>query len=55
MQSARPSDFVDDGVKPVFRVTEFDPPRNWKWVGAFLWLTVIYDHQFEPLDAGTPN
>jgi hypothetical protein len=39
-------------MKPVFRVTEFNRPRNWKWVGAFLWLTVIYDHQFEALDAG---
>src|SRR5438876_11318248 len=40
-----------NGMKPVFRVTEFNPPRKWKWVGAFLWLTVIYDHRFEPLDA----
>ena len=32
-------------------MTEFNPPGNWKWVGAFLWLTVIYDHVFEPLDA----
>ena len=40
-----------NGMKPMFRVTEFNPPRNWKWVGAFLWLTVIYDHQFEPLDS----
>jgi hypothetical protein len=31
-------------------VTEFNPPRNWIWVGAFLWLTVIYDHRFEPLE-----
>ena len=37
-------------MKPMFRVTEFHPPRNWIWVGAFFWLTVIYDHQFEPLD-----
>src|SRR5437588_5109313 len=42
---------LTNGMKPVFRMTEFDPPRNWKWVGAFLWLTVIYDHRFEPLDA----
>jgi hypothetical protein len=40
-----------NGMKPAFRMTEFNPPRNWKWVGAFLWLTVIYDHQFEQLDA----
>jgi hypothetical protein len=42
---------LTNGLKPVFRMTEFNPPRNWKWVGAFLWLTVIYDHQFERLDA----
>jgi hypothetical protein len=41
---------LTNGMKPVFRVTEFNPPRNWKWVGTFLWLTVIYDHRFEPLD-----
>ena len=43
---------LTNGMKPVFRVTEFDPPRSWKWVGGFLWLTVVYDHLFEPLDAG---
>jgi len=39
-------------------MTEFNPPRehggglpNWKWVGPFLWATVIYDHHFEALDA----
>ena len=36
-------------MKPAFRMTEFNPPRSWKWVGRFLWVTVIYDHQFEPL------
>src|SRR4051794_35189613 len=41
---------LSNGMKPVFRVTEFNPPRNWIWVGAFLWLTVVYDHQFESLD-----
>ena len=40
-----------NGMRPVFQMTEFNPPRSWKWVGAFLWLTVIYDHQFEQLDA----
>jgi hypothetical protein len=43
---------LTNGLKPVFRMTEFNPPHNWKWVGSFLWLTVIYDHRFEPLDAG---
>ena len=40
-----------NGMKSAFRMTEFDPPRNWKWVGPFLWLTVIYDHKFEELEA----
>ncbi|MFL5339742.1 MAG: SRPBCC family protein [Gemmataceae bacterium] len=43
---------LTNGMKPAFRVTEFNPPRNWIWVGRFLWLTVIYDHQFEELDSG---
>src|SRR6266699_3551598 len=42
---------LTNGMKPVFQMTEFNPPHHWKWVGAFLWLTVIYDHRFEPLDA----
>jgi hypothetical protein len=41
---------LTNGMKPTFRVTEFNPPRSWKWVGAFLWLTVLYDHRFEPLE-----
>jgi hypothetical protein len=36
-----------NGVKPAFTVTEFNPYRNWKWVGKFLWATVHYDHLFE--------
>ena len=42
---------LTNGMKPAFRMTEFNPPRSWKWVGSFLWLTVIYDHQFEELEA----
>lgn len=41
-----------NGMKPAFRVTEFNRPRDWTWVGSFLWLTVIYDHRFESLDEG---
>jgi hypothetical protein len=40
-----------NGIKSAFRMTEFNPPRNWTWVGPFLWLTVTYDHRFESLDA----
>jgi hypothetical protein len=41
---------LTNGMKPAFRVTEFNPPRSWKWIGRFLWLTVTYDHQFEAID-----
>jgi polyketide cyclase/dehydrase/lipid transport protein len=40
-----------NGMKPAFRVTEFNPPHNWTWVSRLLWFTVIYDHRFEVLDA----
>jgi hypothetical protein len=38
---------LTNGVKSTFRVTEFNPYRNWKWVGGFLWANVHYDHRFE--------
>ena len=37
------------GPTSAFEMTEFNPHRNWKWVGRFLWLTVHYDHHFERL------
>ena len=40
---------LTNGLKPAWKVTEFVPYRNWKWVGGFLWLTVYYDHRFEAL------
>ena len=40
---------LTNGLKPVWTVTEFNPHRNWKWVGGFLWLTVYYDHLFEAI------
>ena len=30
-------------------MTEFNPQRNWKWVGPLLGLTVHYDHRFRPM------
>jgi hypothetical protein len=41
---------LTNGIKPVFRMTEFNPYRSWKWVGGFLWLTIYYDHRFEELN-----
>jgi len=38
-----------NGVKSAFTMTEFNPPRNWKWAGGFLWFTVYYDHIFEEM------
>ena len=40
-----------NGIKSEFRMTEMNPPHNWKWAGPFLWLTIHYDHRFEALDA----
>ena len=42
---------LTNGLKPVWTVTEFNPYRNWKWVGNFLWLTVYYDHHFEEVNS----
>jgi len=41
---------LKNGVKSTFLVTEFNPPENWKWAGKFLWLTINYDHRFEPVE-----
>jgi hypothetical protein len=41
---------LSNGVKSAFSMTEFHPPRSWKWVGRFLWLTVDFDHRFEELN-----
>ena len=41
---------LSNGVKSTFTMTEFNPSRNWKWVGGFLWLTVHYDHRFEQIN-----
>jgi hypothetical protein len=38
---------LTNGVKSAFAMTEFNPHRNWKWVGRFLWLTIHYNHRFE--------
>jgi len=40
---------LTNGMKSTFRMMEFHPHENWKWVGPFLWLTVYYDHRFVPL------
>jgi hypothetical protein len=42
---------LSNGVKARFTMTEFNPFRNWKWDGGFLWLTVHYDHRFDELSS----
>ncbi len=42
---------LSNGVKSAFTMTEFNPYRNWKWAGVFLWLRVHYDHRFEELNS----
>ena len=41
-----------NGIRTAFRVTEFEPPRRWLWVGCFLTTRVQYDHHFEPSGPG---
>lgn len=41
---------LSNGFKSAFTMAEFNPPRNWKWVGNFLWLTIHYDHIFQELN-----
>jgi hypothetical protein len=48
---SRGSLHLRNGINPKFKVTEFNPHRNWKWVGGFLWGTVHYDHFFEELNS----
>jgi hypothetical protein len=38
------------GIKARFAMTEFVPKNHWKWIGKFPWLTVHYDHRFEPIN-----
>ena len=35
-----------------FRMTEFAPYDHWMWSGALGWLTLDYDHIFEPIGDG---
>lgn len=38
---------LQGGPRSTFRVTEFQAPTHWLWVGPLLWLVVRYDHRFE--------
>ncbi len=45
--TSRGTIWLANGLHSTFRMAEFNPGVNWKWVGPFLWLHVHYDHQFE--------
>ena len=40
---------LSNGIRSRFRMVEYNPPHNWRWVGPFLWLSVSYDHRFESI------
>ncbi len=40
---------LKNGIRSTFRVVQLSAFQGWKWVGPFLWLTVHYDHRFEPI------
>jgi hypothetical protein len=44
--------YLSNGMRSTFRMAEFNPHRNWKWIGPFLWLTVHYDHQSQIVNEG---
>ncbi|MCI0694143.1 SRPBCC family protein [candidate division KSB1 bacterium] len=48
--STRGKFHLANGIKSEFRMTELNPPHNWKWAGPFLWLRIEYDHCFEAID-----
>jgi uncharacterized membrane protein len=41
---------LTNGMKARFAVTEYVPKSHWKWISKFLWLTIDFDHRFEPID-----
>jgi hypothetical protein len=43
---------LSNGMKTTFQMVEFDPPRQWKWVGSFLGSPILYDHIFSPTEPG---
>lgn len=41
--------YLKNHVRSEFKMAEYHPPHSWKWIGRFLWLSVSYDHRFEPV------
>lgn len=39
---------LTNGITSTFRMSVFDPPRVWTWVGPLTWLAIEYEHRFEP-------
>jgi hypothetical protein len=40
---------LTSGIRSTFRMEEIHTGANWRWAGAFLWITVHYDHRFTEL------
>lgn len=40
---------LKNGITSTFEMTVFNPHQNWKWIGAFLWMRVHYDHRFRAI------
>ena len=32
--------------RSAFRISAYDEPNHWEWVGKVAWLTIRYDHRF---------
>lgn len=43
------------GLRATFRMTVWEPPRRWVWVGRSGGLTIHYDHRFEASANGTTS
>ena len=43
---------LQNGQSTTFRMTAFEPKEHWQWSTRLLWLTLDYDHAFQPVSAG---
>ncbi|MGH8896802.1 MAG: SRPBCC family protein [Egibacteraceae bacterium] len=42
---------LQGGLRSTFRMSEWDPPHHWTWVGPVLGMTVHYHHRVDPWEA----
>ena len=43
---------LKNGMRSTFVMERLEPPHRWMWQGAFLWMTIHYDHQFHAVGDG---